>query len=152
MTNRVGQQLGNYRLVHFLGRGGFAEVYLGEHIYLKNRAALKVLHTHLSEEDRQQFLAEAQTLAQLSHPHIVRVLEFGVEDGTAFLVTEYIPRGTLRKRHPSGSCLPLDLISSYVKQIASALCYAHEHKIIHRDVKPENILLGSSQTVMLSDF
>ena len=63
MPNRVGQQLGNYRLLRLLGRGGFAEVYLGEHVYLKRRAAIKVLHTLLEEEDIEPFLAEAQLLA-----------------------------------------------------------------------------------------
>src|SRR5690349_509334 len=118
MTSRVGQQFGNYRLIRLLGQGGFAEVYLGEHIYLKNYAALKVLHTHLSGEDSQQFLAEARTLGQLSHPHIVRVLDFGVDqEGRAFLVTEYVPRGTLRKQHPPGSRLALATITSYLTQI-----------------------------------
>ena len=70
MPNRVGQQLGNYRLLRLLGRGGFAEVYLGEHIYLKRRAALKVLHTSLEDEDVEPFLAEAQTLARLNHPQV----------------------------------------------------------------------------------
>ena len=79
---REGQQLGNYRLTRLLGQGGFAEVYLGEHIYLKSRAALKVLHTQLSEQDTASFVQEAQTLANLSHPHIVRVLDFAVQDGT----------------------------------------------------------------------
>ena len=72
---REGQQLGNYRLTRLLGQGGFAEVYLGEHIYLKSRAALKVLHTQLSEQDTASFVQEAQTLANLSHPHILRVLD-----------------------------------------------------------------------------
>src|SRR5437667_7291673 len=103
MANRVGQQLGNYRLVRLLGRGGFAEVYLGEHIYLKNYAALKVLLTSLQDKDEEQFLSEAQTLARLAHPHIVRVLDYAVEHGTPVLVMDYAPRGTLRQRHPRGS-------------------------------------------------
>jgi eukaryotic-like serine/threonine-protein kinase len=96
---REGQQLGNYRLTRLLGKGGFAEVYLGEHIYLKSRAALKVLHTQLSEQNAANFLQEAQTLANLSHPHIVRVLDMAVQDGTPFLVMEYAPHGTLRHHH-----------------------------------------------------
>jgi serine/threonine protein kinase len=69
---REGQQLGNYRLTRLLGQGGFAEVYLGEHIYLKALAALKILDAELSEQDAASFVQEAQTLARLSHPHIVR--------------------------------------------------------------------------------
>src|SRR6516164_4620890 len=100
MPIRVGQQLGNYRLLRLLGRGGFAEVYLAEHVYLRRRAALKVLHTSLEDTDVDQFLAEAQTLVRLEHPHIVRVFDFAVEQGTPFLAMEYAPRGTLRKLHP----------------------------------------------------
>src|SRR5260370_24212702 len=152
MSDRVGQQLGNYRLLRLLGRGGFAEVYVGEHIFLKRRAALKVLYTSLEDEDVEHFLAEAQPLARLDHPNIVRVHEFAVEQGTPFLVMDYAPRGTLRQHHPPGSCLSLETTIAYVKQIAAALQYAHNHQVIHRDVKPENMLLGSQQEVLLSDF
>src|SRR5215472_19294612 len=152
MPNRVGQQLGNYRLLRLLGRGGFAEVYLGEHVYLKRRAALKVLHTLLEEEDIDPFLAEAQLLARLNHPHIVRVHDFAVVEGTPFLAMDYALHGTLRQRHPRGSCLSLATTVAYVKQVAAALQYAHSHQVIHRDVKPENMLLGASQQVLLSDF
>ncbi len=152
MRDRVGQQLGNYRLLRLLGRGGFAEVYLGEHVYLKSRAALKVLHTQLADEDAHQFVREAQLLASLSHPHIVRILDFAVQEGVPFLVMEYAPGGTLRTRHPKLTLLPLDTIVAYVSQVAGALQYAHDHRLIHRDVKPENMLLGSRSDVLLSDF
>jgi serine/threonine protein kinase len=152
MADRVGQQLGNYRLLRLLGRGGFAEVYLGEHLYLKSWAALKVLHTQLTDEDAQRFVQEAQTLARLSHPHIVRVLDFAVHEGLPFLVMEYAPGGTLRTRHPRQTRLPLDTIVVYVNQVAQALQFAHDHRLIHRDVKPENMLLGSRDDVLLSDF
>ncbi len=152
MADRVGQQLGNYRLTRLLGQGGFAEVYLGEHIYLKSRAALKVLHTQLSEQDEASFVQEAQTLACLSHPHIVRVLDFAVQDGTPFLVLEYAPHGTLRHRHAQGTRLPLETIVHYVQQVAAALQYAHDQRLIHRDIKPENLLLGERFDLLLSDF
>src|SRR5229473_5531940 len=150
--DRTGQQLGNYRLLRLLGRGGFAEVYLGEHIYLKRRAALKVLHTSLEDEDIDPFLAEAQLLARLNHPHIVRVHDFAVEQATPFLAMDYALHGTLRQRHPRGSCLSLATTVAYVKQVAAALQYAHTHQVIHRDVKPENMLVGTNQEVLLSDF
>src|SRR5437763_5102189 len=142
MTDRVGQQLGNYRLVRLLGRGGFAEVYLGEHIHLNTQAAVKVLYTYLASDELEKFRDEARTIARLEHPHIVRVLDFGVEDDVPFLVMNYEAHGTLRQRYPRGTPLQLNTIVTYVKQIADALQYAHEEKLIHRDVKPENKLLG----------
>src|SRR5205807_4362447 len=90
MVNRVGQQLGHYRLVRLLGRGGFAEVYLGEHVRLKTLAAIKVLHTSLEDSDAEGFLHEAQLVAHLKHPHIVRVFDFDVENHTPFLVMDYL--------------------------------------------------------------
>ncbi len=153
MTDRVGQQLGNYRLMHLLGRGGFAEVYLAQHLRLNMQAAIKVLHTQLADAaDIQNFHREAQTIASLIHPHIVRVLDFDVKDGVPFLVMDYAPNGSLRRQHPRGVSLPLPTIVSYVKQVADALQYAHDQKLIHRDVKPENMLLGRQNDVLLSDF
>ncbi|HLH61212.1 MAG TPA: serine/threonine-protein kinase [Ktedonobacteraceae bacterium] len=152
MADRVGQQLGNYRLVRLLGQGGFAEVYLGEHVYLDTTAAIKVLHTRLDDDDIEHFRDEARTVARLVHPNIVRVLEFNVQDGIPYLVVDYAPNGTLRKRHPRGIPVPLITIVAYVKQVASALHYAHEQKVIHRDVKPENMLIGRRNEILLSDF
>jgi len=152
MADLVGQQLGNYHLVRLLGRGGFAEVYLGEHIHLNTQAAVKVLYTHLDSDDLEKFRNEARTIARLEHPHIVRVLDFGVEDGVPFLIMQYAPHGTLRHRHPRGTTVPLITIVSYVQQIADALQYAHDEKLIHRDIKPENMLLGRHDEILLSDF
>src|SRR6266568_6931635 len=152
MADRVGQQLGNYQLIRLLGEGGFAEVYLGEHIHLGTQAAIKVLHTQLTSDDVDKFRTEARTIARLIHPNIVRVLEFGIEGKTPFLVMDYAPNNTLRQRHPKGIVLPLSTIVSYVKQVAEALQYAHDEKLIHRDVKPENMLLGRRREVLLSDF
>jgi Protein kinase domain len=152
MPNRIGQQLGNYRLLRLLGRGSFAEVYLGEHVYLHRHVALKVLHTSLSDEAVEPFLAEAQMLARLAHPNIVPVFDFAVEDGIPFLVMDYALRGTVLRAHPRGSCLSLATTAAYVKGIASALQYAHNHQVIHRDVKPENLLRGAQQELLLSDF
>jgi serine/threonine protein kinase len=152
MGELEGQQFGNYQLIRLLGEGGFSEVYLGEHIHLNTHAAIKVLHTRLASNDIENFRNEARTLAHLAHPHIVRVLEFGVEGVVPFLVMDYAPNGSLRHRHPKGVLVPLPTVVSYVKQVASALQYAHDHKLIHRDVKPENMLLGLHDVVLLSDF
>ncbi len=151
-TKSTHRRLGNYHLIRQLGMGGFAEVYLGEHTYLKTPAAIKVLSKSVSSQEMQQFLQEARTISLLHHPSIIRILEFGVDDTTPFLVMDYAPHGTLRHACPQGRRLLLATIISYAKQVASALQYAHANNVIHRDVKPENMLLGRNNEVMLSDF
>lgn len=160
----LGQSIGNYRLFRLLGQGGFASVYLGEHLYLKRLAAIKILHTVLNAQEKEPFLEEARLLAKLSHPNIIQVHEFAVTqkvgaiEGRTFteyipyLVMDFAPGGSLRTLYPAGSCLFIDVTVLYVKQIANALQYAHDNGIIHRDVKPENCLLNEQQGVMLSDF
>ena len=152
MADRLGQQLGNYRLTRLLGRGGFADVYLGEHIHLDTHAAIKVLHTELTSEDIEQFRTEARTLARLVHPQIIRLLDFGIEGGIPFLVMDYAPNGSLRQRYPRGVTLPISMIVPAVTQVAEALQYAHEEKLIHRDIKPENMFLSRRNEVVLGDF
>ncbi|HEU5226903.1 MAG TPA: serine/threonine-protein kinase [Ktedonobacteraceae bacterium] len=149
---RQGQPLGHYRLIRLLGQGGFAEVYLAEHIHLNTQVAVKVLHTKLVDEDVLAFKREAQTVARLVHPNIVRVLDFGVEDAIPYLVMDYAPNGTLRHIFPKGQRVPLSAVVSFTKQMAEALHYAHGQRLIHRDIKPENMLLGSNQEALLSDF
>ncbi|HWS83078.1 MAG TPA: protein kinase, partial [Ktedonobacteraceae bacterium] len=112
MTNRVGQQLGNYRLVRHLGCGSFADVYLGEHVHLEMQAAIKVLHLPVGKYE-EQFRKEAQAIARLDHPHIVRILDFGIEQNTPFLVMTYALRGTLRTHHLKGEQLSLTTILPY---------------------------------------
>ena len=154
MADRVDQILGSYRLLRVLGSGNFAEVYLGQHIHLGTPAAIKVLHTAKLNDpkERDSFLREARTIAELAHPNIVRVLDFNIDQNTPFLVMEYAPKGSLRTIHPDGSQLPLSTTLFYVSQVSAALQYAHEHKKVHRDVKPENILARDDGSVMLGDF
>jgi serine/threonine protein kinase len=147
-----GKQLGNYRILRLLGQGSFADVYLGEHIHLHTQAAIKVLQVRLVESNIQSFLNEARTIAHMVHPYIIRVLDFGVEANTPFLVMDYAPQGTFRQRFLQGKPLPSTALFPFVKQAASALQYAHDKKLIHRDVKPENMLLGSRDEILLSDF
>ncbi|GCE22298.1 serine/threonine-protein kinase [Dictyobacter kobayashii] len=149
----IGQQFGNYRLTSLIGRGGFAEVYLGEHVYLKTQAAIKILQTRLSKEEQERFYAEARTVAHLQHECIVRVLEFGLKDGSIpYLVMEYASGGTLREQLPRGIAIPIERILPVLKQVAGALQYAHDENLVHRDIKPENMLLGTHGEVLLSDF
>ncbi len=149
---REGQQIGNYQLTHLLGRGNFADIYLGQHVHLHTLAAVKVLHGRLTDDDLANFSNEARVIAHLRHPHIVQVLDFGVDGATPFLVMDFAPNGNLRQRHPKGSRLPLQIVLSYVRQVADALQFAHEQLLIHRDIKPENMLLGRNNEVLLSDF
>jgi tRNA A-37 threonylcarbamoyl transferase component Bud32 len=152
MTDYRGQRFGNYQLIDLLGKGGFAQVYLGEQVFLKTRAAIKVLDAPLEDAKVEQFRFEAGTIAHLDHPHIVRLLDFGVENTIPYLVMDYAPNGTLRQRHPQGMPVPGATVVRYVQQVAAALDYAHQQKIIHRDVKPENLLLNRKNEVLLSDF
>jgi predicted ATPase/serine/threonine protein kinase/DNA-binding CsgD family transcriptional regulator len=152
MADRVGQQLGNYRLLHLIGRGSIADVYLGEHLHLNTQVAIKVLHTYVTSENSEQIRTEARMVARLVYPHIVRVLDLVIEDGIPFLVMEYAPNGNLRERHPKGTRVPLDAVVSYARQVAEALHYIHQQKLIHRNIKPENMVLGRNNEVLLSDF
>jgi serine/threonine protein kinase len=153
MNRLVGQNMGSYRLVRLLGQGGFAEVYLGEHLYVpETQAAIKVLSERYTDAELQRFCNEVSTIFRLVHPLIVRVLDFGIEGRTPFLVMDYAPSGTLRQRHPEGTRVPLGTIVSYVQEVARALQYAHAAKVIHRDIKPENLLIGGEQQILLSDF
>jgi len=152
MTDFTGELFGNYRLVRQIGHGGFADVYLGTHVYLQTQAAVKVLHIQFANDALESFLSEARTVIQLEHPHIVRVLECSVEKNVPFLVMNYASGGSLRQRYPSGIRLPLEYVSHYIDQVASALQYAHDRKLIHRDIKPENMLIGQNNTLLLSDF
>jgi serine/threonine protein kinase len=152
LPDRISQILGNYKLVQLLGQGGFADVYLGEHVHLNTFAAIKILRAQLEEDSVENFRSEARTLAHLKHPNIVQVLDFGVDGLTPYLVMQYASNGTLRQRHPRGTQVSLNVVLSYVKQLSSALQYAHSQKLIHRDIKPENMLVGEFNQILLSDF
>lgn len=149
---RRNAQFGNYRLLSLLGQGGFSEVYLGEHIYLKTQAAIKILTTRLEQDELARFLSEARIIASMEHPHIVRVLDFGLEGQTPFLVLSYAPHGSMRQRYARGIVLPPSYVVDCSRQIAAALQYAHAQNLIHGDVKPENMLIGRDEQLLLSDF
>ncbi|HZR43009.1 MAG TPA: serine/threonine-protein kinase [Ktedonobacteraceae bacterium] len=153
MAVRTGQQLDHYRLIRLLGKGTFGDVYLAENIHRKTQVAVKVLNVHLSKEEFYGFINEAR-IFRLRHPHIISVLDFGVDRAidTPFLVLDYAPHGTLRQRHPVGSQIPLATVVEYVNQVAAALQYAHDENLVHRDVKPENMLIGANNEILLSDF
>jgi outer membrane protein assembly factor BamB/serine/threonine protein kinase len=150
---RIGQIVGDYRLLRWLGGGSFGNVYLAEHIRNGDHVAVKLLQVRLTAaDDLRAFINEARTM-RLRHPHIVPLLDFGLsQDDAPFLVMDYAPKGTLRDRFPRGTRLPLALAVDYTVQAASALQYAHEQHIVHRDVKPENMLMRDDDMLLLSDF
>ncbi|HEX4206886.1 MAG TPA: serine/threonine-protein kinase [Ktedonobacteraceae bacterium] len=145
------QRFGNYILRHILGKQGSSRVYLGEHILFHTPVAIKLIDQQT--ENIPRFIEQATVLTRLKHPHIVPILDFGVHDGSAYLVMQYMSNGDLRQRHPRGTRLTMPTIVAYVRQLASALDHVHEqHKIVHRDVKPHNMLPGPQGEIMLSDF
>jgi serine/threonine protein kinase len=151
MKQQEWQRLGKYWITGFLGRGGFSDVYLGEHISLRRLAAIKVLNGRPTREKMERFWNEASITANLSHRHIVQVFDFEEKTAPPFLIMQYAAHRSLEAHHREER-LPLDTIVSYVKQIAEALDYVHRQGVIHCDVKPNNILLDADGTVLVSDF
>lgn len=162
-TDYLGKEINNYRVVTTLGVGGFGSVYLAEHKFLDKRVAIKALGRAITQGERSgsqpidrefnELLLEARRTSTLIHPHIIRTLDFGIDvDGIPYLIMDYAPNGSLRQRHRKGEKLALSTVVSYVKQIADALQYMHNQKLIHRDVKPENLLLGEQDEILLSDL
>ncbi len=150
MSDRTGEQFGLYRLVRFIKAGGFGEVYEGTHPR-RSQVALKLLNMRLDEQGLRYFLNDVRAVL-LHHPQIIEIVDFGVEGQTPYLAMPYFSNGSVRARHPRGARLPLHVVVNYVQQIAGALQYAHDEGIIHRDVKPENVLLGSGGQLVLTDF
>jgi outer membrane protein assembly factor BamB/serine/threonine protein kinase len=147
------ETLGNYRLLRLLGEGGFSRVYLGEHLYLKTYAAIKVPKLRLESGDLEDFLNEARRGVGLRHPNVLRTLECGVEGGTQpYIIMDYAPGGTVRRRYPQGTTVPPTAIISYARQAGAGLQYIHDQGLIHQDIKPGNMLLGSNDELLLSDF
>jgi serine/threonine protein kinase len=149
----VGQTLGVYRLRSLLGVGGMAEVYLAEDPSLRRDIAVKVLPRSLAADPGyvERFRNEAQRVASLSHPNITPVYTFGEERGLLYLVMPRL-KESLRERMDHEGQLPMQEAARITNQIAAALYIAHQHGIVHRDVKPENILLDESGKAMLTDF
>jgi len=154
----IGKHLGKYRIVARLGRGGMAEVYKAFQPSLDRYVAVKVLHSFMAEE--KDFLArfrrEAKNVAALRHPNIVQVFDFDVEDEQYYMVMEFLDGPTLKSRleslHLHGERLPLKDVLRITRDVGLALGYAHERGIVHRDVKPANVILETSGRVILTDF
>jgi serine/threonine protein kinase len=140
MSLAPGTNLGGYRVVEQIGRGGMATVYKAYQPALARYVAIKVLQGFLAEDEdfRERFRAEAVAVAGLRHPAILMVFDFGQQEDLSYLVSEFVDGGTLQDR--LGKPLSLQQVVRMLAPIASALDYAHAHGILHRDVKPSNIL------------
>jgi serine/threonine protein kinase len=148
----VGQTLGQYRLIERIGRGGMATVYKAYQPSLDRYVAVKVLPTYLAHDPdfAARFRREARAIAKLNHPHILPVHDYGQEGELSYIVMRYVEGGTLKKI--LGQPLALDRTVDILSQIGDALDYAHQQDIIHRDVKPANVLLDRGRWALLSDF
>ena len=146
---------GEYSLQRELGRGGMGVVYLARDVQLDRDVAIKVLPTHLARDtaSRERFLREARTAAGLSHPHIVPIHRVGEVDGFVFFVMSYVEGETLGERLRTRGPLPPADATRVMREVSWALAYAHGRGIVHRDVKPDNILLeASSGRALVTDF
>jgi serine/threonine protein kinase len=150
-----GQSIGRYHLIEPLGQGGMATVYRAYDTHLECEVAVKFIRMErLSPEDAEKtlkrFEREAKELARLNHPNIVKVTDYGDYNGTPYLVMPYLPGGTLKQM--AGKPVPYTLAARLLAPVARALEYAHEEKLIHRDIKPGNILLTRKGQPMVADF
>jgi serine/threonine protein kinase len=148
-----GQKIAGCQLLSQLGQGNNTKVYLARHPDLADPVAVKLLYADVTEREVQRFLTQSAMLNTLDHPHIIHIYDFGLTDnGIPYVVMNYAPHGTLRQNHPRGTRLPLETVVRYVRQAADALQYIHEHQLVHRDVKPQNMLLGPRYEIILNDF
>src|SRR3954451_129169 len=143
-----------YEIGAEIGRGGMADVYLGHDTLLDRRVAVKVLSPAFADDpvNRERFRREAQAVASLNHPNIVAVYDWGEVAGTSFIVMEYVPGQTLRDVIATyGRIAPLEA-ARIAADIGDALAYAHRNRVVHRDVKPGNVLVAPDGTVKVTDF
>jgi serine/threonine-protein kinase len=140
--------------MHRVGEGGMANVYYAVQASVEAPVVVKVLHSHLARdgEMRERFRREAESAAKLFHPHICPILDFGMVDDTIYLVMPYLARGTLNDRIGGQRSLPPESVAAIVAQIATGLDYAHRRGLVHRDMKPDNILFDEDDNAVITDF
>jgi serine/threonine protein kinase len=153
----LGKVIHQYRVLEKINDGAFGTVFLGEHLNLKGIVvAVKVLHTIYlnSQEQCDAFLQEANLLAMLNHPHILKVLDSGMYQGRPYIISDFARGGTLRDRlqRSNGQPLPTSEAIKILSQVGLGLQYAQSKGLIHRDIKPENILFNENGDALLADF
>ena len=153
MSFAIGEQVGPYQIMGQLGSGGMATVFKAYHAALDRYVAIKVLHPAFKQDPNflSRFQREARIVAKLDHPHIVPVYDFNDVHGQSYLVMRFIAGETLKARLAAGD-LTLTEVRRVIQPVADALAYAHEQGVLHRDVKPSNILLTPEGGVFLADF
>jgi serine/threonine protein kinase len=150
----IGKRIKQYRILDRVGRGGMATVYRAKDAQTGRTVALKVMHPHLAKDPKyvERFRREAETAKSLDDPHIVKVLDYDDEDGNYFLVMEYVRGKTLQQLiHEAGS-LTVEQALGIASQIARALDNAHRRGIVHRDIKPQNLMVTPEGLVKAMDF
>src|SRR5215216_1033026 len=149
----VNTVISHYRVLSRLGAGGMGEVYLAEDTRLGRRVALKLLPAQFIKDEERllRFEQEARAASALNHPNIITIHEIGESDGTHFIATEFIEGETLQK-HLKGENFSLKTVLDIATQIASALQTAHSAGIVHRDIKPDNVMLRADGLAKILDF
>jgi serine/threonine protein kinase len=152
MDGMIGRFLGKYQIIEPLGEGGMATVYKAYDPTLERYVAIKIIRAanQIDSDFLIRFQREARALAKLDHPYILKVLDYGEDNGVPYLVMPYVAHGTLKQY--TRSRLNYEKAIEIIIPVAEALSYAHKRKIIHRDIKPANILFGESGEPILSDF
>ena len=155
ITDSIGRVLGDrYRLVSPLGTGASAHVFLADDVSLHRRVAIKVLHPALAGDTAflKRFRAEARAVAALNHPNILQVYDWGEEDGSPYLVLEYLAGGSLRQVFDRGTLLTPEQAVHVGIQASAGLDYAHRRGLVHRDIKPANLLFDADGRLRIADF
>lgn len=148
--NLIGQRIGDYELLLLLGHGSSADVYLGRHRYNRSYVAVKTLNPQVLHKRINVWNNEGYMLSHLSHPHIVHMSESGIQDDISFRIINWAARGTFHDLFEVST--PIQKVATYIQQVASALHYLHVRNIIHRDIKPTNILVEPYGYVWLADL